>query len=108
MKEFIASQRQMMCNLDYNQLKRVVLRALAETGSTDSSTLLEKLTSTGTEEFDIHAVRMALVRYYRQGLLTRERAGGQFRYALSSRGAARLQWLEEQLKVSGHISTKYP
>jgi DNA-binding transcriptional regulator PaaX len=89
-----------VCNLDYNQLKRVVLRALAETGSTDSSTLLEKLISAGSGEFDIHAVRMALVRYYRQGLLTRDRADGRFSYALSSRGAARLRWLEEQLKVS--------
>ena len=79
-------------------MKRVILRTLSQTGPTDSTALLEKLTSAGSE-FEIHAVRMALVRYYRQGLLTRERVGGQFMYTLSSRGTARLRWLEEQVDV---------
>jgi DNA-binding transcriptional regulator PaaX len=83
------------CSLDYNQLKRLLLRTIAESGPTDSVALVQKLSSVG-ERFEIHAVRMALVRYYRQGLLKRERAGGQFKYSLSSRGTARLRWLEGQ------------
>ena len=89
-----------MCTLDYNQLKRVLLRTLADTGPADSITLLQKLASVEGGQFEIHAVRMALVRYYRQGLLNRERTGGQFRYALSSRGTARLRWLEGQMDAS--------
>jgi len=77
-----------------------VLRTLAETGPTDSGSLLQKLTSMEGGQFEIHALRMALVRYYRQGLLKRERAGGQFTYSLSNRGTSRLQWLEEQAKQS--------
>ena len=95
-KELKACQGKMCSALNYNQLKRVLLRILADTGPTDSGALLQKLTSVGGGQFEIHAVRMALVRYYRQGLLKRERAGGQFRYSLSSRGTTRLQWLEEQ------------
>jgi DNA-binding transcriptional regulator PaaX len=45
---------------------------------------------------DIHALRMALMRYYKQGLLKRERAGGMFTYALTERGIQRLRWLEQQ------------
>jgi DNA-binding transcriptional regulator PaaX len=45
---------------------------------------------------DIHALRMALMRYYKQGLLKRERAGGMFTYTLTERGIQRLRWLEEQ------------
>jgi len=73
-----------------------LLRTLADCGPTDSIGLFQKLTSVGVGQFEIHAVRMALVRYYRQGLLKRERAGGQFRYSLSGRGTARLRWLEGQ------------
>jgi len=82
--------------LDYNQLKRLLLRTLADNGSMDSDTLLGKLSSTVGDPFEIHAVRMALVRYYRQGLLKRERAEGRFTYSLSRRGTARLGWLEDQ------------
>ena len=84
-----------MCKMDYNELKRVLLRSLADAGPTDSSSLLERLSTTGIGNFEIHAIRMALVRYYRQGLLTRVRIGGEFRYSLSSRGVSRLKWLEE-------------
>jgi len=60
----------------------------------DSDALLRKLSSAVGDRLEIHAVRMALVRYYRQGLLKRERAEGRFTYTLSSRGTARLGWLE--------------
>jgi DNA-binding transcriptional regulator PaaX len=44
---------------------------------------------------------MALMRYYKQGLLKRERQGGVFTYALSERGAQRLRWLEQQAHTKG-------
>jgi len=84
-----------MCRLDYNQLKRLLLRTLADSGPVDSSSLFQNLASVSAGSgFEIHAVRMALVRYYRQGLLKRVRSGGQFKYSLSPRGISRLQWLE--------------
>jgi DNA-binding transcriptional regulator PaaX len=85
-----------MCNLDYNQLKRVLLRVLADNGPLDSDSLLQILTSSWKVQLEIHAVRMALMRYYRQGLLKRIRSGGQFTYALTDRGIRRLEWLEKQ------------
>jgi DNA-binding transcriptional regulator PaaX len=63
----------------------------------NSTSILNELASRGIS-LDIHAVRMALVRYYRHGLLRRERKGGTFSYALSERGIARLGWLEHQAK----------
>ena len=98
MEDLKASYGKLECALDYNQLKRLLLRTLADSGKADSVALLDKLSSLGNGRFEIHAVRMALVRYYRQGLLKRERVGGQFSYSLSSRGIARLRWLEEQTK----------
>jgi DNA-binding transcriptional regulator PaaX len=85
----------MLWRLDYNQLKRVVLRALADKGPMDSDSLTQTLGSASVE-FEIHAVRMALMRYYRQGLLRRVRSGGLFRYTLTERGIVRLEWLEKQ------------
>ena len=84
----------MLRRLDFNQLKRLLLRTLADNGPMDSDALLRKLSSAVQDRLEIHAVRMALVRYYRQGLLKRERAEGRFTYTLSNRGTARLGWLE--------------
>ena len=39
------------------------------------------------------AVEMALLRYWRQGLLSRSRRAGRFQYALTERGLARKEWL---------------
>ncbi len=79
--------------MDYNELKLPVLQIISEAGSVDSSTL-RKLLADRKIVIDIHAVRMALMRYYKQGLLRRERTGGMFRYSLSERGVGRLRWLE--------------
>ena len=79
--------------LEYNQLKRLILRALAQEPK-DSLTLVAQLSHEGIGQFEIHAVRMALVRYYKQGLLNRERRGGMFTYSISERGRRRLEWLE--------------
>jgi DNA-binding transcriptional regulator PaaX len=90
---------QVMCKLDYNQLKRLLLRTLANIGPTSSDSLVTRLNSEEDGRFEIHAVRMALVRYYRQGLLKRVRSGGEFQYSLSARGTARLQWLEDTART---------
>jgi DNA-binding transcriptional regulator PaaX len=82
--------------LDYNVLKLRVLRLLSKIGPTDSSSLANSIAEGGAR-LDIHALRMALMRYYKQGLLRRERSGGRFKYALTERGIQRLRWLEEQL-----------
>jgi DNA-binding transcriptional regulator PaaX len=84
--------------LDYNELKRLLLRTLADHGPMNSNALSQNLLILTQPNLDIHAVRMALVRYYRQGLLKRIRTAGQFTYSLTERGVRRLQWLEEQVK----------
>ena len=88
-----------MCRLDYNELKRLLLRTLADIGPTNGDSLARHLNLEAEARFEIHAVRMALVRYYRQGLLRRVRTGGEFQYSLSARGANRLQWLESQARA---------
>jgi len=80
--------------LNYNELKRLLLRTLADHGPMDSASLSQILLASNQSNFEIHAVRMALVRYYRQGLLKRIRSSGQFNYSLTDRGIQRLQWLD--------------
>jgi len=80
--------------MDYNELKLAVLRHLRAHGPSDSSEILRLLT--GQMPVEVHAVRMALVRYYRMGLLKRERSGGVFIYSLTPRGERRLNWLEQK------------
>jgi len=81
-------------HLDYNELKVRVLQILRQEGSLDSDSLGKRLAESKGIVVDIHALRMALMRYYKQGLLRRERTGGMFRYSLSERGVGRLRWLE--------------
>jgi len=81
--------------LNYNRLKSLILRLISEHGLMDANAVLAELASSGIRA-DVHAVRMALMRYHRLGLLKRERTGGMFRYSLSDRGIARLSWLEHQ------------
>ena len=66
-----------------------------------SGVLIKRLSESEAITLDIHALRMALMRYYKQGLLRRERSGGTFTYTISERGIQRLRWLEEQVKNSG-------
>jgi len=81
--------------MDYNELKLRVLAILAKREGMDSTSVAREVTSAGVK-IDIHALRMALMRYYKLGLLKRERAGGTFTYSLSQRGLQRLRWLEQQ------------
>jgi DNA-binding transcriptional regulator PaaX len=87
--------------LDYNELKLPVLQLLSIDGPTNSGKLIKRLAASKGFSLDIHALRMALMRYYKQGLLKRERSGGTFTYTISERGIQRLRWLEEQVKNSG-------
>ena len=90
--------------MDYNQLKLSVLRILSEGGSTDSSGVAAALVAAGVN-LDMHAIRMALMRYYKQGLLSRERKLGVYAYGLSERGVRRLAWLESTVRDNGRANT---
>jgi DNA-binding transcriptional regulator PaaX len=82
--------------LNYNELKLQILQVLSVTGPADSNRLAKAFAESKGITVDIHALRMALMRYHEQGLLRRERAEGMFRYTLTQRGLKRLRWLEEQ------------
>ena len=82
--------------MDYNELKLHILRILSKTGPVDSSGLAKVISESKQIALDIHALRMALMRYHKQGLLRRERTGGLYRYTLTERGRQRLSWLEKQ------------
>ena len=89
-----------MCHqptLHYNRLKLLVLRILSEKGSSDSSAVSAALGAAGVK-LNMHAIRMALMRYYKQGLLSRNRKLGVYSYELSERGVQRLAWLESTIQ----------
>ena len=79
--------------MDYNELKAIILRTLSDGGLMSGDAVGNRLVGVGVR-VEIHAVRMALMRYYKQGLLRRERLSGIYSYALSERGVRRLAWLE--------------
>jgi hypothetical protein len=87
-------------DMHYNELKLLVLRVLSDRGLADSSAVAAALGAAGVE-LDLHAIRMALMRYYKQGLLQRERRLGVYAYALSERGVRRLEWLESTAQKRG-------
>ena len=80
-------------DLDYNELKLSILRLLSDHRASDSVAIAAGLEALGIR-LHMHAVRMALVRYYRQGLLTRQRRSGLYVYEISERGMKRLEWLQ--------------
>jgi DNA-binding transcriptional regulator PaaX len=82
--------------LNFNELKVPVLQLLVKHGSMDGVTVAKRLAESHALSIDIHAVRMALMRYYKQGLVRRERSGGVFKYTISQRGVQRLRWLQQQ------------
>lgn len=84
--------------MDYNELKLAVLAALSRLGWIESASLAGELAKSKGIKLDIHALRMALMRYYRQGLLKRERRQGTYVYSLSERGIQRLQWLSKSVE----------
>jgi DNA-binding transcriptional regulator PaaX len=79
--------------MNYNELKVHVLNLLESTNELDSFKIRQLLATEETLKLTDKAVEMALLRYWRQGLLSRTRRAGRFQYALTERGLARREWL---------------
>jgi len=80
--------------LDYNELKIQVLSLFEASGELDSEKVHTRLVGAKIELSD-KAVEMALLRYFRQGLLSRTRRSGRFQYGLTEKGLARRDWLSK-------------
>ena len=79
--------------MDYNELKVRVLRLFEPAKELHSLEVHQLLGREKSLTLTDKAVEMALMRYWRQGLLSRVRRGGRFQYTLTERGAARRDWL---------------
>lgn len=79
--------------MDYNELKVRVLEIFEHGKEFDSVRIREILTQDASLRVTDKAIEMALMRYNRQGLLSRSRRGRLFQYTLTDRGRARLAWL---------------
>lgn len=88
------SMRDRRQELRYNELKTVILHVLTTDGWCDSNRIIERLGLEAGLSASPRAVRMALLRYHRHGLLHREWRHGEYVYKLSDRGASRLLWLK--------------
>ena len=80
--------------MDYNELKIRVLSLFEPSGELDSERVRNRLAGAKIELSD-KAVEMALLRYFRQGLLSRTRRAGRFQYRLTEKGVARRIWLSK-------------
>lgn len=78
----------------YNEMKQLVLTLFTSDGPMDGFDVAQRLRDEHRVEASIRAVQMALMRYWRQGLLHRERREGRYVYALSEKGGRRLLWLK--------------
>jgi hypothetical protein len=79
--------------MNYNELKVRVLGLFDSAREFDSFKVRQLLATEETLKLTDKAVEMALLRYWRQGLLSRTRRAGRFQYALTERGLARKEWL---------------
>jgi predicted DNA-binding transcriptional regulator len=82
-----------LARMNYNELKIRILSLFESKQELDSLRIRELLATERTLKLTDKAVEMALLRYWRQGLLSRTRRAGRFQYYLTERGAARRQWL---------------
>jgi predicted transcriptional regulator len=80
--------------MDYNELKIQVLNLFEPSGELDSEKVRTRLVGAKIELSD-KAVEMALLRYFRQGLLSRTRRSGRFQYRMTEKGLARRIWLSK-------------
>ena len=87
----LASPR--LARMNYNELKIRILGLFEPKQEFDSLKIRELLAREKTVTLTDKAVEMALMRYWRQGLLSRTRRAGMFQYALTERGLARKEWL---------------
>jgi len=85
--------------MNYNELKLRILAVFPGSAGLGSISVAKELISSGVT-VEIHALRMALMRYYRLGLLKRERVAGTFTYSITQRGLDRLRWLERGRRPS--------
>ena len=83
--------------MDYNQLKLRILELFKKSEEYESAQVLALIVSKSGPRHRAKAIEMALMRYWRQGLLKRERRGGRFYYSLSERGEARRAWLRSTM-----------
>jgi DNA-binding transcriptional regulator PaaX len=79
--------------MQYNELKIRVLSLFESAQEFDSLKIRQLLATEKTLKLTDKAVEMALMRYWRQGLLSRTRKSGTFHYSLTERGLARKEWL---------------
>jgi hypothetical protein len=80
--------------MDYNELKIRVLGLFEASVELDSEKVRTHLVSSKIQLSD-KAVEMALLRYFRQGLLSRTRRSGRFQYRMTEKGLARRVWLSK-------------
>ena len=80
--------------MDYNTLKIRVLSLFEGSRELDSQRIRNLLLGMKVELSD-KAVEMALLRYFRQGLLSRTRRSGRFQYGMTEKGLARRIWLSK-------------
>lgn len=79
---------------EYNLTKKAVLESLSHGGWHTAKEIRSLLLSKLGISKDVVALRMALMRYYHQGLLKRKKKmRREFMYAISPRGIERLNWL---------------
>jgi len=81
-------------SMDYNALKIRVLSLFDASSELDSQRVRNLLSGMKIELSD-KAVEMALLRYFRQGLLSRTRRSGRFQYGMTEKGLARRIWLSK-------------
>ena len=79
--------------MHYNELKVRILGLFESTAELDSLRIRQLLAMERAVQLTDKAVEMALMRYWRQGLLSRNRRSGIFHYSLTERGLARREWL---------------
>ena len=78
-------------------MKIMILRMFEGDKELDSGEVLKLLAREKAAPKVDKAVEMALLRYWRQGLLARTRKGGRFYYKLTGRGVSRREWLTKAM-----------
>jgi len=80
--------------LGYNELKKQVLSLLSNEPGLRSGEIAARLTTIHGRSATLRSIEMALLRYYRYGLLRRTGKRGSYVYELSNKGMRRLRWLD--------------
>jgi predicted transcriptional regulator len=81
--------------MDYNQLKIRVLNLFKGPEELASEDVRKALVQNSEIELSDKAVKMALMRYTRQGLLSRTKKEGAYHYSLTEKGSSRRDWLSK-------------